>query len=69
MNFEWLSGVDPVWAAVAALAVYAALLVWTVTRRKRSVLQGAPDAAWWRDLRLWIVPVILVQMWLYWTLR
>ncbi len=69
MNFEWLSGVSTMWGVGITLAVYLALTVWTLTRSKVSILQGAPDQARWRDLRLWIVPVLIVQMWLYWMLR
>ena len=69
MNFEWLSGIDMIWATVITVALNAALLAWVLTRRRATILQGAPDQAWWRDLRLWMVPVVLVQIGLYWALR
>jgi hypothetical protein len=69
MSFEWLAGVDVVWGVGIVVALHLLLLVWAVTRPRRLVLRGAPDAARWRDLRLWIVPLLLVQIGLYILLR
>jgi hypothetical protein len=65
MSFEWLAGVDVVWGVGIVVALHILLLIWSVTRPRRLVLRGAPDAACWRDLRLWIVPLVLVQVALY----
>jgi hypothetical protein len=69
MSFSWLSGVDLIWPVVLAIVAYLALLLWCVTRPRRMVLRGAPDRSRWRDLRLWILPLILAQIALLWLFR
>ncbi len=69
MSFQWLAGVDLYWAAGIITVLYLALLAWVVTRPRQMVLRGAPDRGRWRDLRLWIVPLILIQIALHWLLR
>ncbi len=65
MNFEWLKDVSPAWGAVAHAVAFLALVVWAWTRPASEILEGAPDRARWRDLRLWIVPLAAVQIGLY----
>lgn len=69
MSFQWLAGVDLAWAAALITALYLALLIWVMTRPKQMVLRGAPDRSRWRDLRLWILPLILIQIGLHWLFR
>ena len=69
MSFDWLAGVDVVWGAVLTVVLYLGLLVWVVTRPRRRLLRGAPDTAAWRDLRWWIVPLLVVQIGLYVVFR
>ena len=69
MSFTWLSGVDLIWPVALATAVYVSLLLWCLVRPRRLVLRGAPDRARWRDLRLWILPLILLQIALHWWFR
>lgn len=69
MSFAWLGGLDLWWAAALISLLYAALLAWVVTRPREVVLGGAPDRRRWRDLRLWIVPLILAQVVLHWLFR
>jgi len=69
MNFEWLSGVNPLVGTWMAIGIYALILGWVVTRTGRVVYCGGMNRSKWRDLRLWTIPVILVQMWLYWLMR
>ncbi len=65
MNFEWLESVDPRWGAVLHALAWALLLVWVWRRPVADVLEDAPDRAWWRDLRWWVVPLAVVQVGLY----
>jgi hypothetical protein len=69
MNFEWLSGVEPLWGTVIIIGAYILILVAVMTRKSATIYEGAPDRARWRDLRLWAVPVLILQIWLYWLLR
>jgi isoprenylcysteine carboxyl methyltransferase (ICMT) family protein YpbQ len=60
MNFEWLAGTDTIIGTWLHTMVYVALLVWVFTRRR------AEDERGWRDLRLWVVPLVTAQILLYW---
>ncbi len=57
-------GVAP--AFVALLLILP--LVWVLRLGRASVFRGAPDEAWWRDLRLWAVvvtlPYLVIYLWL-----
>ena len=46
-------------------ALYLVLALWAASRPRRLVYRGAPDRARWRDLRLWVVPLVLAQVALY----
>ena len=69
MSFSWLAEIDPAWGAWITIVAYLGLLIWCVTRPRRMIVRGAPDHARWRDLRLWVLPLILIQVGLYWLFR
>jgi len=69
MSFDWLAGASVAWGVGITVAIYLLLLIWTLTRPRRMVYRGAPDDKRWRDLRLWVVPLVLVQVLLYLLLR
>jgi hypothetical protein len=69
MSFTWLAGVDLICPVVLTVVAYLALLLWCITRPRQLILRGAPDRSRWRDLRLWILPLILVQIALHWWFR
>ena len=53
------------WANYISMAgfLFLSVLVWLIPRRL--ILQGAPEAAFWRDIRWWATVLILVQLGLY----
>ena len=65
MSFDWLAGLDPRWGVGATVVLYLVLALWAASRPRRLVYRGAPDRARWRDLRLWVVPLVLAQVALY----
>lgn len=69
MDFQWLRHLDPMWSVATVIVGYLALLAWSSTRSADFVYAGAPDRRRWRDLRLWIAPLILVQIALHLLLR
>jgi hypothetical protein len=69
LSFEWLGQVDLIWVTVIVTVGYLLLLGWSLTRRRAELCEGAPDRRPWRDLRLWIVPLILIQIALHWWFR
>ena len=69
MDFHWLAGVDVFWGIVAIIGVYAAIAVWALAMPPAAVFDGAPDHARWRDLPIWVVPLMLANIALYWLFR
>jgi hypothetical protein len=69
MNFQWMSDFGPEWGIGLVIAGYVVTLVWVFSRPAATMMRGAPDQRAWRDLRLWILPIVLIQVWLYWVLR
>lgn len=58
----------PVWPAYAFSAVLLlALAVGSLLVSRDEVLRGAPDRAGWRDIRLWAVVLVMVQLGIYWV--
>ena len=56
----------PVWWANAITAVlFVGISVAVFTVPKSNVLRGAPDQARWRDIRLWAVALVIVQLIIY----
>ena len=65
MDFAWAGALDlrtVVWITVLAHVV---LLVWAVARPREDAYAGAPDRACWRDLRLWIAVIVVLQVGIY----
>lgn len=69
MNFQWLAGVDSLWVVLIISALYLGLLGWAVSWPKKVLVRGAADQARWRDLRYWIVLLIVGQILLHWVFR
>jgi hypothetical protein len=58
----------PVWPAyVFSALLLVSLAVGSMLVPRDEVLRGAPDRACWRDIRLWAVVLVTVQLGIYWV--
>lgn len=58
----------PVWPAYAFSALLlVGLAAGSLLVPREEVLRGAPDRARWRDIRLWAVALVTVQLGIYWV--
>lgn len=55
------------WAKLVYTALFAALILAAYTFSRENIYRGAPDAAAWRDLRLWAVALVLLHAVVYWA--
>ena len=62
---HWLEGIPLVWAKVIGMLFFVSVIVWAVLRPRAYIFRGAPDKKVWRDLRIWAVVVLVVQIILY----
>ena len=64
-EFRWLADLDLFWATLLVTALYVVILIYGATRSSEFIFEGAPDRQRWRDLRLWLVPIVVAQIVLY----
>ena len=62
---EWIANVPLFWAKIIAVATYGGGIIWTWVRPKSFIYENAPDRKIWRDLRIWITAIMLIQIALY----
>ena len=62
---EWLKDLPLYWAKIIGTVFFLSVMIWAVLRPKAYIFKGAPDSKLWRDLRLWAVVVLIVQIMLY----
>ena len=65
LDFQWAAGLSLATARLFFLAFFLLVLLFAVLQRRDYVYAGAPDRARWRDLRLWSVALIAVQIAIY----
>lgn len=62
---RFLSGLSTDSGRYCAVALFAIAAAWVLTLKRDYVFQGAPDRAWWRDLRLWSVAALAPYVYVY----
>lgn len=62
---EWLGNIPLFWAKVIAIATYSGGILWTWIRPKSFIFEDTPDKKIWRDLRIWITVIMVIQIALY----
>jgi hypothetical protein len=69
LTFQWAGGFPRVVPMAIAVAVFAGMAAWALLQPREHVLAQAPDRRLWRDLRIWAVVAMAVQVVLYAWLR
>jgi len=64
-NFNWLSNVPETWARFIVICAFIAPLIFAMTMKKKYIYQDAEDQAWWRNLKIWVVIIVAVQVAIY----
>lgn len=62
---EWLADLPLYWAKIMGTVFFVYVIIWALTRPKDYIFQGASNRRIWRDLRLWAVVILLVQIIIY----
>lgn len=62
---QWLGGLPMGVAVACVVGLYAVAVIWVWTLRREFVFRGAPDHAWWRDLRIWATLIIVPYVAIY----
>ena len=64
-NFNWLSGVSEGWGRFLIIMAFIAPMIFAFTMKRKYIYQGAADSAGWRNLKLWVVLIVVVQVAIY----
>jgi hypothetical protein len=62
---EFLGSVPIFWAKIIAVITFSGGIWWTWIRPKSFVLKDSPDKKNWRDLRIWITVIMIIQIVVY----
>lgn len=54
------------WPKIIATFTFVGVTVWTWFRPKKYIYEDAPNNKRWRDLRIWVTGLMMVQIFLYW---
>ena len=53
------------WGVVVTVILYVGIGIWAILRPKKYIFIGAPNQAKWRDLRIWTVILVVIQIAVY----
>ncbi len=62
---ELLKGLPLYWAKIIATLLYLLLALWVITRPSHFIFRGSRERKRWKDLRLWALVLIGIQIILY----
>ncbi len=59
---DWLRQIPLCWPKVIAVLTFSGGMIWAWLRPKSFIFEDAPDMKLWRDLRIWISIVMVLQI-------
>lgn len=65
LNFNWAKDLSEMWAKIIVLMAFIAPMIFALTMKKAYIYQGAGDNAWWKNLKLWVVLIVGLQIIIY----
>lgn len=60
LNFNWCNNVPEFWARVFIILTFFIPFIFALTMKKDYILKGASDKKRWRDLKLWILLLVII---------
>ncbi len=65
LNFDWATTISDGWAKFIVLMAFVAPMIFALSMKKSYIFAGAVDKAWWRNLKIWVVLIVAVQVGIY----
>lgn len=65
LNFNWAAGIGDFGARVLIIAAFIVPLVFALSMKKAYIMKGSSDKKRWRDLRIWILMLVVIQSLIY----
>ncbi len=64
-NFNWLHNVPNGWGRFFLIVAFIVPLIFAFTLKKKYIYAGAADNHWWRNLKLWTLLIVVIQIAIY----
>ena len=65
LNFNWCNNIPEIWARIFIIIAFIIPFVFALTMKKKYILKGAPDNKKWRNLKLWVLLLVIIQIVVY----
>jgi hypothetical protein len=65
LNFNWANHISEFWARVFIITAFFIPFIFALTMKKDYILKGATDRKRWRDLKLWVLILVIIQTLIY----
>ena len=65
LNFDWANNVSGLWARIFIITAFFIPFIFALTMKKEYILKGAPDRKRWRDLKIWVLILVIIQTIIY----
>jgi len=65
LNFNWASHVSELWARIFIITAFFIPFIFALTMKKAYILRGSDDKKRWRDLKLWVLILVIIQTLIY----
>lgn len=65
LNFNWANNVSEVWARVLIIATFYIPFIFALTMKNEYIMKGAGDKKRWRNLKLWVFILVIIQTLIY----
>ena len=65
LNFDWCNNVPEIWARIFIITAFVIPFVFALTMKKAYIFKGAKDNRKWRDLKYWVLILVVIQVLIY----
>lgn len=64
-NFNWLNNVSDTWGRFLLILAFIVPLIFALLMKRKYIYKDAGDTAWWRNLKLWVLVIVTIQIAIY----
>lgn len=65
LNFNWAVNVSELWARVFIICAFFVPFIFALTMKKSYIYKGLSDRSIWKNLKIWVLILVLVQTLIY----
>lgn len=65
LNFNWLANMPESWGKFLIILTLVIPLIFALTLKRSYIYLGAKDTKWWRNLKIWVLIIVVLQISIY----